>query len=134
MKINYKLVVFSMLFMLFFTYTAQAQLEEGDVIWQDMFDDAENDYLLNNVGWLYFGEDDGLVGQEAAQSLIDEIKSGAAVDHYLSDQLLIYMVLRSDCKIKTSKISNHAKTNIYVIEQFLDVGFKVNGNKIACLE
>ena len=67
MKINYKLVVFSMLFMLFFTYTAQAQLEEGDVIWQDMFDDAENDYLLNNVGWLYFGEDDGLVGQEAAQ-------------------------------------------------------------------
>ena len=66
MKINYKLVVFSMLFMLFFTYTAQAQ-EDGTVIWQDMFDDAANDYLLNNVGWLYFGEDDGLVGQEVSQ-------------------------------------------------------------------
>ena len=67
MRNNYKLVIFSMLFMLLFTYTAQAQLEEGAVIWQDMFDDAQNDYLLNNVGWLYFGEDDGLVGQQVSQ-------------------------------------------------------------------
>ncbi len=40
----------------------------GDVVWEDHFDDAENDYLLSNVGWLYFGESDGLVGQEVAQT------------------------------------------------------------------
>ncbi len=72
MRNNYKLVIFGMMFMLFFAYTAQAQLEEGAVIWQDMFDDGQNDYLLNNVGWLYFGEDDGLVGQEVSQDGVGE--------------------------------------------------------------
>ncbi len=42
--------------------------EIGEVMWQDLFDDAENDFLLNNVGWLYFGEEDDLIGQEVGQT------------------------------------------------------------------
>jgi hypothetical protein len=53
----------------------------GDIIWQDQFDDAENDYLLNNVGWLYFGPpltDHPLVGQVVTQTAEQTafIKSG----------------------------------------------------------
>ena len=52
---------------LFFTINLQAQ-EVGEIIWEDHFDDPAQDYLLNNVGWLYFGEDDGLAGQVTMQS------------------------------------------------------------------
>ena len=72
-----------------------------------------------------------IVGQEAAQSLVDEIKSGAAADHYLADQLLLLMALIGDCRIKTSNVSSHAKTNIYVIEQFLGRKFEVDENVIS---
>lgn len=66
------------------------------------------------------------VGQEAASNLIKEIESKAPVDHYLSDQILPFMALTSSSKIKTSKITNHCKTNIYVIEQFLGKTFEVD--------
>lgn len=66
------------------------------------------------------------VGEEAAQSLIDEIESKAAVDKFLADQLLLFMALAKDSKIKTSKITNHTKTNIYVIEKFLGKVFEVD--------
>ncbi len=47
---------------------AGATLQGQDIQWEDHFDDPENDYLLNDVGWLYFGEDDDLVGQTVMQT------------------------------------------------------------------
>ncbi len=68
MKKNYSLIYLFVLvaFGLFMT-TAGAQTI-GDVMWEDHFDDAEQDYLLSNVGWLYFGESDDLVGQVVMQT------------------------------------------------------------------
>ncbi len=65
---------------LFFSVNLFAQ-EIGEVIWEDHFDDPAQDFILNNVGWLYFGEDDGLVGQVTMQDGVGEegrafIKSG----------------------------------------------------------
>jgi hypothetical protein len=55
--------------MIFVGFLAAAQAQEiGDIVWEDHFDDPVNDYLLNNVGWMYFGEEDGLVGQEVSQT------------------------------------------------------------------
>lgn len=68
MKKNYSLMYLLVLFAFAgFLATANAQVA-GDVMWEDHFDDAENDFLLNNVGWLYFGESDGLVGQTVMQT------------------------------------------------------------------
>lgn len=68
MKKNYSLMYLLVLFAFVgFLATANAQVA-GDVMWEDHFDDAENDFLLNNVGWLYFGESDGLVGQTVMQT------------------------------------------------------------------
>jgi RNA 3'-terminal phosphate cyclase (GTP) len=72
------------------------------------------------------------VGEDAALKFIDEIKKGGACDKYLSDQLLPYMAFFGG-KIKASEITDHAKTNIYVIEKFLDAKFKIDGNSIEVI-
>lgn len=51
------------------------------------------------------------------------LKSDAAVDRYLADQLLIYMALSNAGDFTTSELSNHLLTNIEVIKQFLPVDF-----------
>ena len=65
------------------------------------------------------------VGKEAAQALMEEIESKAAIDEHAADQLLPYLALTGG-SLKTSKISEHAKTNAFVIEKFLPVKFEIN--------
>ena len=67
-----------------------------------------------------------IVGEEASQKLATEIESLAPVDMHLADQILKFMGLVSNSKIKTSKITNHTKTNIYTIEKFLGKTFSIN--------
>ena len=66
-----------------------------------------------------------IVGKEAADRLINEINYKAPVDEYLADNLIPLLGLFGG-KIKVAKISNHTLTNIYVVEKFLDVKFKVD--------
>ncbi len=68
------------------------------------------------------------VGKEAAQKIIEEIKSLACVDEYAEDQLLPYMALaaeQGESRIKVPKLTNHTKTNIWVIEKFLPGKFEI---------
>tara|TARA_Y100000034_G_scaffold40026_2_gene49314 strand:- start:8214 stop:9317 length:1104 start_codon:yes stop_codon:yes gene_type:complete len=65
------------------------------------------------------------VGTEAAQKLIKEIKSGAVVDKNTTDNLLPYLALFQG-QIKTSQLTNHTLTNIYIIEQFLGKTFNID--------
>jgi RNA 3'-terminal phosphate cyclase (ATP) len=53
------------------------------------------------------------------------IESGAAVDHFLADQLLIYMAIANGGCYITDKISTHTQTNIEVIKKFLPVDFVI---------
>jgi len=71
------------------------------------------------------------VGKECAQKLSFEINLNATVDSFTADQLLIYMALKGKGKIKTSKITDHIKSNMEVIEKFLDVKFKIEDNIIS---
>jgi RNA 3'-phosphate cyclase len=73
----------------------------------------------------------GIVGREAADNLLEIISSGAAVDSYLADQLVPFMALAGGI-IRTSKVTGHVKSNIYVIEKFLDARFSINDNVISC--
>ena len=74
------------------------------------------------------------VGKEAAKELISEIKSGCCVDKHLGDQLLMFMALLPDSRIQVSDITEHTLTNVYVIEKFLDVKFKVEGKVVSVEE
>lgn len=65
------------------------------------------------------------VGKEAAENLKFDLEN-SAVDFHTADMLLPYMALAGSGKIKTSKITNHIRTNISVIERFLNIRFKIN--------
>jgi len=72
------------------------------------------------------------VGEDAAYQLIQEITSGATVDRYAIDQLISYLVLapkESVCLIR--ELSNHTKTNMWLIKQFFHVDFEVTQQQYA---
>jgi RNA 3'-terminal phosphate cyclase (ATP) len=74
------------------------------------------------------------VGEEAAKELLVGMKSGAALDKHMGDQLLIYMALaKGESSITVSELTPHIKTNIWVIEQFIKERFKIEelGNRTA---
>lgn len=54
----------------------------------------------------------------------------AAVDEYLADNLIPFLALFGGSFV-CSRVSLHTKTNIFVAEQFLDVKFKIDGNKVS---
>jgi RNA 3'-terminal phosphate cyclase (GTP) len=95
----------------------------GITLWA-IFSDQEDDIDIKNpirLGADVLGERGKraeVVGEETAEKLIKEIKSGAAVDSHLADNLvpLIGVVGGS---FKASEITSHTKTNIYAVEKFL---------------
>ena len=59
------------------------------------------------------------IGENAANQLIKEIKSGSTIDTYAIDQILPYMIIAKDetvCRVR--ELSNHTKTNMWLAHQF----------------
>lgn len=69
-----------------------------------------------------------LVGKDAAKLLVEEIKSGAAIDGHMADQIIPFIAL-SGGMVKTSCITKHCLTNIYVVEKFLGKILRVDANE-----
>ncbi len=70
-----------------------------------------------------------LVGEECATNLIKEYENGV-IDRFVGDQILPYLAISKGI-IKTTEVTDHIKSNIYVIEKFLDVKFQINDNEIS---
>jgi len=66
----------------------------------------------------------------------DFLASGAAIDRFLADQILIYMALATAGYYTTNELSAHLQTNIEIIKKFLPVDFKIEQQgqiyKISC--
>jgi RNA 3'-phosphate cyclase len=72
------------------------------------------------------------VGKEAALELLKEQKSNACLDKHLADQILPFMALLSKkSQLTVTEITEHCKTNIWVIEKFLDGRFEIKENTIS---
>lgn len=66
------------------------------------------------------------VAQNAVEGLLAEMNSMATLDVHAADQFLPYMALADGESVFLARqLSNHAKTNMWLIEQFLDVKFEV---------
>lgn len=65
------------------------------------------------------------VGRAAAREIITELDSGAAVDVHLADQLIPYLGMAGSGSFTVREVSEHTRTNIWVVEQFLDVHFLI---------
>ncbi|MDH7517155.1 MAG: RNA 3'-terminal phosphate cyclase [Candidatus Thermoplasmatota archaeon] len=66
------------------------------------------------------------IGGDAALNLIKDIESGANIDPYAFDQVIPYLAIihgGSSCVVR--EISNHAKTNMWLVKQFFDIDFKL---------
>ncbi|MAG39185.1 RNA 3'-phosphate cyclase [Candidatus Woesearchaeota archaeon] len=69
------------------------------------------------------------VGMEATENLKKEMNSDACVDKYLADQIIPLLGVTKG-KIKTSHITKHTYSNIYVTKKFLKTKFKITKNLI----
>jgi RNA 3'-phosphate cyclase len=71
------------------------------------------------------------VGKEAIENLTCELNIGAGVDIHAADQILPYMALGPAGSLYNARtLSNHAMTNISVIEKFLGKTFEVDGSGV----
>lgn len=67
------------------------------------------------------------VADEACDELEAYLRTGAALDKHLADQLIIPIALADGkSKFTTSEITLHLITNIAVVEKFLDVHFHIS--------
>lgn len=65
------------------------------------------------------------LGAEAGAELAADLAAGAALDAHASDQLLVYLALAGGGGFTTRALTSHARTAIWLIEQFLPVRFAV---------
>jgi RNA 3'-terminal phosphate cyclase (ATP) len=75
------------------------------------------------------------VGLEAAELLREEVDSPGVLDRHMADQILPYMALSDgDSTIAPAAITDHCRTNMWLIEKFLPVHFEVapSGAHITC--
>lgn len=72
------------------------------------------------------------VGKEAALEMLKEQKSGACLDKHLADQILPFLALApGKSQITVSEITNHCRTNMWVIEKFLSGKFEIKNSLIT---
>lgn len=70
------------------------------------------------------------VAEEAVEAFLAFLKSRAAIDPYLADQLLLPMALAHGTQtMTTSRISQHLLTNVWLIQQFLPIEIRVEGER-----
>ncbi|MEO3993462.1 MAG: RNA 3'-terminal phosphate cyclase [Desulfurococcaceae archaeon TW002] len=69
-----------------------------------------------------------LVGVEAAEKLLQDLNTGAALDRHMSDNILIYLALsEGPSTITGAEYSMHAHTALWVLKQFLRIEYDVRG-------
>lgn len=96
----------------------------GITLWAE----TENGAILGASSLGERGKPAEQVGQEAAESLIEQLQTGRAVDRHLTDQLVPYLALAEGrSEITSAELTSHALTNIALVEQILGVKFEVEG-------
>jgi RNA 3'-phosphate cyclase len=70
------------------------------------------------------------VGRKCAESLKKEMSLVGCVDSHCLDQLMPFMALAGKSRVLANEITEHARTNAYIIEKFLPVSFKISGNLV----
>jgi RNA 3'-terminal phosphate cyclase (ATP) len=70
------------------------------------------------------------VAEEACHEFVVYHQSGACLDKHLADQLVLPLALASGPSVLTTcEITQHLLTNVWVVEQFLEVRFEIEGEE-----
>ncbi|MBI4176531.1 MAG: RNA 3'-terminal phosphate cyclase [Candidatus Aenigmarchaeota archaeon] len=66
------------------------------------------------------------VGENCALQMKKQMESGACLDEWMADQILPYMALAPPSSVSVAAVTDHVKTNVWVIEKFLPVKFHID--------
>jgi RNA 3'-phosphate cyclase len=70
------------------------------------------------------------VGAEAATALLRQMEAGAALDEWMGDQILPFLAAaEGESTITVPLITDHLKTNLWVINQFLPINTQIREEK-----
>jgi len=74
------------------------------------------------------------MAKEAVEALLKEVRG--VVDSHAADQIMPFLAFiafknRQEIEFKTSEITEHAKTNAFIIEKFLPVKFDINEDTVT---
>jgi RNA 3'-terminal phosphate cyclase (ATP) len=70
------------------------------------------------------------VADEACQGLFDYLDTAGVLDPHLADQVIPYLAMaRGTSEFTTRRITRHLLTNIWVIQQFMDVDIRIEGKE-----
>ncbi len=71
------------------------------------------------------------IGRFVAHSLIEDIESGATVDRYLADQIILYAALANGItEFQIPFMTGHVETNLWLVEDLLGSKVEVENNFI----
>ena len=69
------------------------------------------------------------IGKYLAKSLIEDLATGATVDCYLADQLILYAALADGVsQYRIPRLTEHVETNLWLVESILGAKTEVNKN------
>ena len=112
------------------SYAATSSLGSGVVLWALCGDPKEGMHAVHPVilGSSALGDRQlraEMVGEDAAKELIATIRADVPCDPHLADQLIPFLALCGG-SLRTTELSDHLRSNIYVAEQFLPVKFVID--------
>jgi len=69
------------------------------------------------------------IGRYVAQTFVEDVRTGATVDRYIADQLIIFAGLADGItRYSVPRITEHVETNLWLIEEFLGARTRVDDN------
>ena len=69
-----------------------------------------------------------VVGEEAAEEFIKYYTTGAALDHHMADQIVLYLSMcNEESAFTASAVTNHLLTNLWVIGFFHKIKYSIEG-------
>lgn len=93
---------------------------------------ATNDCILGADRAGKPGRSSEQIGRYVAQSLLQDVKSGATVDRHLADQLISYGALADGItKYRIPTLTEHVETNLWLVEKLLGAETKLEGNLLT---
>lgn len=94
----------------------------GLVLWTDTNPRIGSDELGEK------GKPSEVVGRNAALKLIKEVRTGMAFDNHTGDMIIPFLAIaKGVSRIGISEFTRHAESNVWLVEKFLPVKFKVEG-------
>ena len=76
------------------------------------------------------GRSSEAIGRYVAQNLLDDLDSGATVDRYLADQLILHAALADGAtEYSVPRLTEHVDANLWLIEKF-GARTRLEGNKV----